>query len=84
MARVDIAARAGNPGAYHETITIAFLSLVAERAAEAGNAEFTSFVAANPDLQDKHILLRWYDAALLSTDLARRQFVLPAPAPVQA
>lgn len=79
-----IAARAGNPGAYHETITIAFLSLVAERAAEIGDVDFAAFIAANPDLHDKHILSRWYDAGRLGTDLARRQFVLPTPVSVQA
>jgi hypothetical protein len=69
--------RAGKPEAYHETITIAFLSLVAERMGDTG--DFESFAALNPDLLDKHVLTRWYRPERLASDCARRTFVLPEP-----
>jgi hypothetical protein len=72
-----IAGRAGNPGAYHETITLAFLSLIAERREAGGFADFDAFADANPDLMDKTVLERWYAPERLRSDIARRVFVLP-------
>ena len=72
----DMATRAGNPGAYHETITLAFLALIAERMASFET--FDAFRAANADLLDKSILTRWYKPEQLGSMLARRTFVLPA------
>jgi hypothetical protein len=79
-----IAAAAGKPGLYHETLTIAFLSMIAECMAEvaAGSpGDFESFAAANPGLFEKDALARWYGAERLSSPLARRTFLLPAPMP---
>jgi hypothetical protein len=75
----DIASRAGNASAYHETITIAFLSLIAERAASNDYSDFNAFARANEDLMDKAILTRWYGRARLNSDIARKTFVLPEP-----
>lgn len=75
-----IVARAGVPGVYHETITVAFLSLVAERSAGSDHADFEAFAASNPDLMRKSALERWYGAERLGSDVARRTFVLPSPA----
>jgi hypothetical protein len=72
-----IAARAGNPHAYHETITVAFLSLIAELHAARHYADFESFIADNPDLMDKSILRRWYSPERLLSDIARKTFVMP-------
>ena len=72
-----MAARAGNPGAYHETITVAFLSLIAERSAAGQYASFEAFVGDNPDLMHKGILERWYAPARLLSDIARKTFVMP-------
>lgn len=72
-----IARRAGNPGAYHETITVAFLSLIAERNAAGQYADFEVFIGENPDLMDKGILERWYAPARLLSDIARKTFVMP-------
>jgi hypothetical protein len=74
-----MASRAGRPEAYHETVTIAFLSLIAERMGDTTN--FESFVTLNPDLLDKHVLTRWYRPEQLASDCARRTFVLPQPSP---
>ena len=69
-----------NPAAYHETITLAFLSLIAERRTVTGCAAFEDFLRANSDLLDRHLLARWYTPERLSSSLARRTFVLPEPA----
>jgi hypothetical protein len=74
-----IAARAGRPEAYHVTITVAFLALIAERSARGAYADFDSFAAANGDLFDKTILSNWYGSDELAAPLARRTFVLPGP-----
>lgn len=75
-----MAARAGRPEAYHETITVAFLALVAERQARSRELDFEAFASANTDLLEKGVLRRWYDDERLASPLARRVFLLPAPA----
>ena len=75
-------ARAGNPAAFHQTVTIAFLSLIAERLECAGHADdFAAFTAANPDLLEKAVLGRWYAPERLASEAARRTFLLPDLAP---
>jgi|SRR5580704_13592876 hypothetical protein len=73
----DITTRAGNPGAYHETITVAFLSLIAEHHATGGYADFEAFILDNPQLSNKSILERWYKKERLLSDVARKTFVMP-------
>ena len=75
-----MAVRAGKPQAFHQTITIAFLSLIAERIDSGDYVDFDSFLRANADLFDKSVLSRWYPSERLSTDAARRTFLLPEPA----
>ena len=75
----QLARKAGRPGGYHETITLAFLSLIAERSAAGRFADFESFAAANPDLMEKSVLARWYAPERLNSEIARRTFVLPDP-----
>ena len=75
----QIAARAGKPAAFHMTITVAFLALVAERMAETHHEDFLSFAAANPELLDKTVLARWYPPERLQTAIARATFILPNP-----
>jgi hypothetical protein len=72
-----IAGRAGRPDAYHETITVAFLSLIGERRAASRHADAEAFVHGNPELMDKSILERWYTRERLFSDIARRTFVMP-------
>jgi hypothetical protein len=72
-----LAANAGRPDLYHETRTVAFLALIAERRARAGEVDWERFIAGNPDLGDKRCLERWYDRNQIETELARRVFVLP-------
>jgi hypothetical protein len=75
-----MAARAGRPEAYHETITVAFLSLIAERLQSDRAGDFEQFEQVNPGLFDKRALARWYAPARLASDAARRTFLLPDPA----
>ena len=76
----QMTARAGKPQAFHLTVTLAFLSLIAERAELGAYASFEDFVLANPDLMDKSALARWYTPERLNGRAARRGFVLPDPA----
>ena len=72
-----IARRAGRPGLYHETITVAFMSIVAQRAASRPGVAWDDFLAAQPDLMDRALMGRWYDSATLESAQARVQFVMP-------
>jgi hypothetical protein len=72
-----MAERAGQPQVFHQTITIAFLSLIAERMQAGKAADFTDFAASNPDLLERSVLSRWYRPERLATAVARNSFVLP-------
>jgi len=74
-----LAAKSGRPELYHDTITIAYLSLVAERRAQSQARDWTAFIAENGDLLEKSCLERWYERRRLTSDLARQNFVLPNP-----
>ena len=74
-----LAAKAGRPEVYHETITVAFLAVIGERRARAKGAGWDEFKRNNSDLLDKRCLNRWYDADYLRSDLARKTFCLPTP-----
>jgi hypothetical protein len=77
-------ANAGKPEAFHQTVTIAFLALVAERMQGSEAPAFTAFARANPDLLDKSVLSRWYRPERLASAAARRTFLLPDTAPHEA
>ena len=70
-------AKIGKPEVFHQTTTIAFLALIAERLGAGGHAGFEEFAAANPDLMTKSVLKRWYSPERLASDVARATFVLP-------
>jgi hypothetical protein len=70
----------GKPHLYHETITWAYLLLIQERIARAGGRQsWEEFAEHNPDLLvwNGGILGRYYTAASLESDLARRIFIFP-------
>jgi hypothetical protein len=69
----------GAHGLYHETITWAFLLLIAERQAKGRAGSWEEFAAANPDLLTwkPSILERYYSKDVLKSDLAKRAFVFP-------
>lgn len=74
-----MAVRAGKPEAFHQTVTIAFLSLIAERIEGGKSADFESFARENADLFERSALARWYRSERLGTEAARRTFLLPEP-----
>jgi hypothetical protein len=69
----------GATGLYHETITWAFLLLIAERQARNPAGNWEQFEAANPDLLvwKPSILERYYSRELLASELAKRTFLMP-------
>lgn len=79
-----MAMKVGKPQAFHQTVTIAFLSLIAERITSGDYADFDSFASANADLLDKAALAPWHPSERLATGAARRTFLLPKPAPPSA
>ena len=75
-----LAAAAGNPGLYHETITWAYVLLVNERRAAPGAEGWPAFAARNPDLllwKPSLLEARYYREETLWSERARETFVLP-------
>ena len=69
----------GAHGKYHETVTVAYMLVIADRLDGARDLPWTEFAAANPDLLARRpsVLATYYSEALLSSDRARRAFVMP-------
>lgn len=72
-----LAAKGGKPEVYHETITAAFLALIAERRLADRAASYEDFAARNPELFKKELLEEFYEPPVLKSALARRTFILP-------
>jgi hypothetical protein len=75
-----LAAAAGKPGLYHETITWAYVLLVNERRAAPGVENWPAFASRNPDLlawKPSVLEARYYRVETLWSERARRTFVLP-------
>ena len=68
--------RVGQPDAYHETVTVAFLALVAERL-DGAPADFDAWLARHPELLDRGALLRVYTRERLASPATRLTFLLP-------
>jgi hypothetical protein len=75
----DMTARAGKPAAFNQTVTVAFLALIAERRESAPGADFPAFAQLHPDLLNGALLRRWYTPGQLASPLARRSFLMPDP-----
>ncbi|HEV7716931.1 MAG TPA: hypothetical protein VGO53_15135 [Steroidobacteraceae bacterium] len=68
----------GQPGRYHETITVAYTALIHQHIQMRGMAEnWSEFAAANPELLDRKLLSHFFAPEVLASDLARRTFILP-------
>jgi hypothetical protein len=75
-----LAAAAGKPGLYHETITWAYVLLVNERRVAPGAETWPAFAARNPDLlawKPSVLETRYYRTETLWSERARATFVLP-------
>lgn len=73
------AATHGVPGLYHETITVAYLLLIAERLDGSRDLPWETFAAAHPELLARRpsLLARYYADGTLTSARARRAFVMP-------
>ena len=71
--------RAGVPEKFNATITMASMSLIAERAAAGDFESADAFLNANGDLLEKSFLTRQYDRERISSPLARAVPLLPKP-----
>jgi hypothetical protein len=67
---------------YFETLTRAWLVLVADAKARTGATSSEALLSAAPELTDRSLPQRHYSKALLATKLARAIFVAPDLAPL--
>ena len=72
-----IAKKAGAARKFNTTITLAFLSLIAERMQTTSNDSFDAFIAQNQDLVSGNPLQEWYSPERLQSDMARSLFLMP-------
>jgi hypothetical protein len=67
-------------GKYHETLTQAWIFLVAE--AKKKSAGFDAMLTEHPHLLDKHLINRYYSPELLQSPEARQRWVDPDREPL--
>jgi hypothetical protein len=72
----------GRPSLYHDTLTRAWVYVVAAAIARCRYATFSEFMERNPHLVDKHHLLRYYSRDLLMSARARASWVAPDLRPI--
>jgi hypothetical protein len=72
-----LAAAAGAPEKFNLTMTLAFISLIAERKAAGASDTFDAFERHNGDLFCADALRPWYTDARLQSDAARELFLMP-------
>ncbi len=78
----NLAKANGKPNLYHDTLTRAWVYLVADAITRTPSAGFDEFLAHNPRLLDKRLLLEYYSPDLLSSALARATWIAPDLAPI--
>lgn len=71
--------RAGQPGRYHETVTVAYARLIHQKMRQLGPHAYGEFERRAPEFYavGTNVLEELYDAATLASDEARQQFVAP-------
>lgn len=79
-----LARYANAPQKYHETVSRAWVILVAHHIDEQDDPDFDSFVERTPDLLDKRLLMRFYRSTTLASTAAKRGWVEPDLAPFPA
>ena len=68
----------GATGKYHETMTVAYMLVIAERVSDAPGLTWPEFSARNADLFERSsILARYYRPETLASERARKAFVMP-------
>jgi hypothetical protein len=77
---LTFAATVGKRTLYHETVTVAYLALIAERLIEEPpDLPFDAFLARYPELASRDYFERYYPRGELESPEARATFVLPRP-----
>ena len=72
-----LAETAGAPDKFNVTITVAFLSVIAERMKQVEYADYQHFIEENADLGSAEMLNQRYSAERLGSRMARQVFLLP-------
>ncbi|HXU34445.1 MAG TPA: hypothetical protein VN851_28045, partial [Thermoanaerobaculia bacterium] len=67
---------------YHETLTRAWVELIADGAHRFPASSSFEFLEACPELLDRSILNRYYSPELLASDRARKTWVEPDRLPI--
>jgi hypothetical protein len=68
----------GKSDKYHETITVAWLRLIASAIARVPvDASFEDLTAAAPELLDKRTIEKFYSTAVLASEVARTYWLEP-------
>lgn len=76
----SFAATLGKTGLYHETVTVAYLALVAERLVEEPpELGFERFLERYPELLSHEFFERYYPRGVLDDPGSKATFVLPRP-----
>lgn len=76
----SFAAALGKSTLYHETVTVAYLALLAERRfEEAVELPFERFLERYPELASREYFERYYPRGELDSPEARATFILPRP-----
>jgi hypothetical protein len=80
------AAAQGKSGRYHETITVAYMLLVADRLDGSRDLPWPAFAERHADLlaRTPSVLSRFYSDEILTSDRARAVFVMPDWDPVRS
>lgn len=73
----NLAERAGAPDKFNTTITLALLSIIAERMSRSKALGWDDFISQNQDLNSKSILAQMYSKGRMTSDLARSILLLP-------
>ncbi len=72
-----IATKAGAARKFNTTITLAFLSLIAERMEAKPYSSYDEFISNNQELVTGNLLEKFYSPERLRSDLARTVFLMP-------
>lgn len=77
-----LAEKAGDKSKFNATITLAFISLIAERMQTTCHDDAGDFLRQNPDLTGPAALSSWYSKDRLASPMARSIALLPDRVPV--
>ena len=72
-----LAARLGAADKFNVTITLAFMSIIAERMQGRSFDSYDAFIAQNSDLHEKNLLDAWYPPETLASENSRNIFLMP-------